>query len=467
PVRRAYLQQVVHDTLNNLRAKLSLGWVVALMVCACFAPLLASSHPYLIKAGGKWYSPMLVHLSAADVALPVAFVTGAVLVLTRRVTFGRGLGLIFWATALVWLVGAWGAVEQALREAGMSQDAKGAVIDEGLWAGFLKTWTASKFMFTLTLLALGLIVAYVVMAPIRLLPARATVITACCLAPLLVLLIVFPLRPPENVRYEQYREWEAAGKVESVWRAPIPFSPTDRLNDRPQDRLKPPGGAHWAGTDDFNHDLLSRMIHGCRIALAIGFVAVSIEVILGVFVGGLMGYFAGTIDLLAMRLIEILEAVPRLVLLITVTAAYGRNLYAMMAIIGLLGWTGNARFVRAEFLKLRKLDFVQAAQAAGLPLRSVLFRHMLPNGITPVLVTASFGVAAAILIESTLSFLGLGLVDEPSWGGMLAQATRGGAGFNWWIATFPGLLIFLTVFAYNLIGESVRDALDPKLLKRE
>jgi peptide/nickel transport system permease protein len=140
----------------------------------------------------------------------------------------------------------------------------------------------------------------------------------------------------------------------------------------------------------------------------------------------------------------------------------------MMVVIGLVSWTGNARYIRAEFLKLRKLDFVQAGVAAGLPLRSILFRHMLPNGIAPVLVNASFGIAGAILLESTLSFLGLGLgPEDPSWGQLLNQARSGGTGFNWWIATFPGMAIFLTVFAYILIGEAMRDALDPRLLKRE
>jgi peptide/nickel transport system permease protein len=155
-------------------------------------------------------------------------------------------------------------------------------------------------------------------------------------------------------------------------------------------------------------------------------------------------------------------------LLIVINAAVQkRNIYLMMTVIGLTGWTSYARFLRAEFLTLRGRDFVQAAVAGGLPRRSILFRHMLPNGLTPVLVSTTFGVASAILYESVLSFLGLGLVDEPSWGGLLNQARAGGTGFIWWIATFPGLAIFLTVFSYNLIGESLRDALDPKLLKRE
>jgi peptide/nickel transport system permease protein len=210
------------------------------------------------------------------------------------------------------------------------------------------------------------------------------------------------------------------------------------------------------------------MIHASRVALTIGFVATGISVLVGVIIGGFMGYFAGTIDLLGMRFLEIVQAIPTLILLLIITAFFGKSLYLMMVVIGLVSWTGNARFIRAEFLKLRKLDFVQAGIAAGLPLRSILFRHMLPNGIAPVLVNASFGIAGAILLESTLSFLGLGLeAKDPSWGQLLNQARAGGTGFNWWIATFPGSAIFLTVFAYSLIGEAMRDALDPKLRKQE
>ena len=165
------------------------------------------------------------------------------------------------------------------------------------------------------------------------------------------------------------------------------------------------------------------------------------------------------------RLIEIFEAVPTLFLLLTFVAFFGRSLYIMMVIIGITSWPGYARYVRAEFLRLRQQDFVQAAIAAGLPLNSILFRHMLPNGVGPVLVAASFGVASAILAEATLSFLGLGLVGDPSWGEMLNQAVQSSS-FNWWMAAFPGAAIFLTVFAYNLIGESLRDAIDPYLRKK-
>ncbi len=205
------------------------------------------------------------------------------------------------------------------------------------------------------------------------------------------------------------------------------------------------------------------MIHACRIALSIGLISTGISVTIAIIIGGTMGYFVGRVDILGMRLIEIFEAIPTLFLLICCVAFIGRSLYIMMAIIGFTTWTGDARFIRAEFLRLRKQDFVQSAIASGLPLRSILFRHLLPNGISPILVTFPFGVASAILFESTLSFLGLGLVEDPSWGQMLNQALGVGGSFVWWIAFFPGLAIFLTVFAYNLLGESLRDALDPKL----
>jgi peptide/nickel transport system permease protein len=210
--------------------------------------------------------------------------------------------------------------------------------------------------------------------------------------------------------------------------------------------------------------VLSRMIYASRIALGIGFVATGIAMIIGVILGGLMGYFSGVLDIIGMRLVEIFEAVPTLFLLLTLVAFFGRSLYLMMVIIGITSWSGYARFIRAEFLKLRSQEFVQAAIACGLPLRSILFRHMLPNGIAPILVSASFGVASAILAEATLSFLGLGPVDDPSWGQMLNQAVQSST-FNWWMAVFPGGAIFLTVFAYNLIGEALRDAIDPYLNK--
>ena len=273
---------------------------------------------------------------------------------------------------------------------------------------------------------------------------------------------------PEISIYEQYREQQQQGEYDWMIRAPIPYSPKDYLRDMGdtglEAPLESPQRLHMLGTEENGADVLSRMVHASRIALGIGFVATGIAMVIGVIIGGLMGYFSGVVDIIGMRLVEIFEAIPTLFLLLTFVAFFGRSLYIMMVIIGITSWSGYARYIRAEFLKLRQQDFVQSAIACGLPLPSILFRHMLPNGIAPVLVAASFGVASAILAESVLSFLGLGLVDDPSWGQMLNQAVKSST-FNWWMAAFPGGAIFFTVFAYNLIGESLRDAIDPHLKK--
>ncbi len=268
--------------------------------------------------------------------------------------------------------------------------------------------------------------------------------------------------PPKLVVYDQFRTGEIVERMDQAIFAPIPFSPRDYLRDQGDTGLQAPDKVHWLGTEENGADVLSRMIHASRIALGIGFVATGIAMVIGIIIGGLMGFFSGVTDIIGMRLVEIFEAIPTLFLLLAFVAFFGRSLYIMMVIIGLTSWPGFARYIRAEFLKLRKHDYIQAAIACGLPLRSILFRHMLPNGMAPVLVAASFGVASAILAEATLSFLGLGLVDSPSWGQMLNQAVRSSA-FNWWMAAFPGGAIFFTVFAYNLIGDALRDAIDPYL----
>lgn len=270
------------------------------------------------------------------------------------------------------------------------------------------------------------------------------------------------LNPPELVIYEEFRSAAYQQSFDRVIYAPIPYSPKDYLRDQGDTGFVSPGFQHYFGTEENGADVLSRMIHASRIALGIGFVATGIAMVIGIIIGGLMGYFSGLADIIGMRLVEIFEAIPTLFLLLAFVAFFGRSLYIMMVIIGLTSWPGFARYIRAEFLKLRQQDYVQAAVASGLPLRSILFRHMLPNAMAPVLVAASFGVASAILAEATLSFLGLGLVDAPSWGQMLNQAVQSSA-FNWWMAVFPGGAIFLTVFAYNLIGDALRDAIDPHL----
>jgi len=278
---------------------------------------------------------------------------------------------------------------------------------------------------------------------------------------------VFPEQ--DNARLGRFRQMQASGELQNVVWAPIRYSPEDHQRDS-FDRNRPhpqkPSDANALGTERIGASVLSRMIHACRIALAVGFIAEGIAVVIGVIVGGLMGYFAGWVDLLGMRLVEIFSSIPSMYLLLTFVAFFGRDLYLIMVIIGITSWTGYAYFTRAEFLRLRKQDFVLAAVASGVPTWRVLFTHILPNGLTPVLVSLSFGVASAILVESTLSFLGLGPEDTASWGSLLNQAVAAGGGFYWWLATFPGIAIFLTVFSYNLIGEALRDTLDPRFQGR-
>ncbi|CAD6878349.1 Dipeptide transport system permease protein DppC (TC 3.A.1.5.2) [Methylomonas albis] len=282
---------------------------------------------------------------------------------------------------------------------------------------------------------------------------------------LAALLVNSFVKPPVLVIYDDFR---SAAYTQVDWKLmpPIPYAPVDYLRDLGSKGLEAPfateGHTHLMGTEENGADVLSRMIHACRISLSIGLIASGIALAIGIVIGGLMGYFSGVVDMLGMRLVEIFEDIPTLFLLLTFVAFFGRSLYMMMVIIGVTGWSGYARYVRQEFLKLRKQDYVQAAVASGLPLSSILFRHMLPNGVAPLLVAVSFGVAGAILSEATLSFLGLGVVDAPSWGAMLDQAVKSST-FNWWMAVFPGGSIFMTVFAYNLIGEAFRDAIDPRL----
>ncbi|MCG5499594.1 ABC transporter permease [Ectothiorhodospira lacustris] len=337
------------------------------------------------------------------------------------------------------------------------------ILEQGIWSSPVLRYLTATDVTLMAGFCTGLVLLFLSMSLSRKL---------LILSGVLVLsggLSAFTVSPPKLVIYEQYREAEAAGQYDRVLRAPIPYSPKDYLRDFGDTGLESPLAderrRHWLGTEENGADVLSRMVHASRIALAIGFIATGIALVIGVIVGGLMGYFSGIVDMIGMRIVEIFEAIPTLFLLLTFVAFFGRSLYMMMIIIGITSWSGYARYVRAEFLKLREQDYVQAAVACGLPLRSVLFRHMLPNGVAPILVAASFGVASAILAEATLSFLGLGLVDDPSWGQMLNQAVQSSS-FNWWMAAFPGGAIFLTVFAYNLVGESLRDALDPYLKKK-
>ena len=278
---------------------------------------------------------------------------------------------------------------------------------------------------------------------------------------LLIGIIFIQILIPHRLDAADYKAMVTSGKAEKALFAPIPYgyARTDL-----QSREQPPSVEHWLGTDDVGSDVLCRLIHGSRISLSVGFVAVGISCIIGIIIGAILGYFGGKVDFFGMRIVEIMMAIPTFFLIITIVAFFPRSLFNIMFIIGITSWTSDARFIRAEFLKLRKQDFVQAAKSLGLPLKSILFKHMLPNGITPVLVNATFGIAGAIFIEAALSFLGFGVAPPtPSWGQMLSLGVSTTGRFLWWLTLFPGLAIFFTVLAYNLVGEALRDAIDPRL----
>ena len=222
---------------------------------------------------------------------------------------------------------------------------------------------------------------------------------------------------------------------------------------------------HWLGTDTNGRDVLARIIYGSRISMSVGFVAVSIYVLIGIILGSIAGYYRGWVDILISRFIEIMMTFPVFFLILIVLAMLKPSIMNIMVVIGVTGWTGIARLTRGEFLKLVGRDFVIAAKALGAKSGRIIFKHILPNALGPVLVAATFGVAGAILTESALSFLGFG-VPQPtaSWGDILNNG-RNSIHATWWLTIFPGFMIFLTITAYNLVGEGIRDAMDPRLKK--
>jgi peptide/nickel transport system permease protein len=227
--------------------------------------------------------------------------------------------------------------------------------------------------------------------------------------------------------------------------------------------LTPPSWQHWFGTDDLGRDVFSRVLYGARISLKVGFVAVGIAVTIGTVVGLLAGFYGGWIDSLLMRIVDIMLCFPAFFLILAVITFMGPSIWYIMMIIGLTGWMGVARLVRAETLSIREMDYIMAARCIGCSNSRIIFRHILPNAVSPVLVSATLGVAGAILTESALSFLGIGVQPPtPSWGNILTSG-KDYIEFAWWLSLFPGLAILVTVLAYNLLGEGIRDALDPRV----
>jgi peptide/nickel transport system permease protein len=225
-----------------------------------------------------------------------------------------------------------------------------------------------------------------------------------------------------------------------------------------------PNRHNWFGTNAAGIDVFAQMVHGTRIALLVGFVSMGIASFIGISLGAAAGYLGGWVDTLLSRFIELVMCIPTLVLILAMIAVVDKpTIWHIMAIIGITGWTGIARLARAEFLKLSRMDFVTAAEALGVGQLRIMMRYILPNALAPVLVPITFGIASAILTESSLSFLGVGVPPpNPSWGTLLNSA-RANPLQLWWLVVFPGVAIFLAVLAYNLVGEGLQEATDPRL----
>jgi peptide/nickel transport system permease protein len=242
------------------------------------------------------------------------------------------------------------------------------------------------------------------------------------------------------------------------------LSPQDPFQQNLLHRLEAPSLAHWFGTDELGRDVFSRMLIGVRVSLYIGFIAALISIVLGTIVGLVAGYWRGMMDAALMRFVDIMLCFPTLFLILMILAVFDKpSIYLIMGVIGLTSWPGLARMVRGETLSVREREFMLAAKGLGLSTPRILFVHLLPNVITPVIVAATFAVGGAILTESGLSFLGLGVQPpHPSWGNILTSG-KDFIHIAWWLSLFPGLAILVTVLAFNLFGEGLRDVLDPRV----
>ncbi len=248
--------------------------------------------------------------------------------------------------------------------------------------------------------------------------------------------------------------------------APL-ISRYDEKAQNPGFRSKPPSAQHWLGTDRNTRDVYARLIVGARVSLSVGFVAVLIIMTCGTALGAIAGFFGGWVDALIMRFTDILLSIPQILLLISAAALFKPSLTTTVVVIGLTSWPGAARLVRGQFLSLRNQEFVTAARAIGATPSQIIRRHLFPNTLAVIIVEATLWLSYAILLEAALSYLGLGVqIPTPSWGNMLQQGQTELLNGAWWLTLFPGMAIFLVVLAFNLMGDGLRDALDPRLRRR-
>lgn len=491
--RVSYWQVVGGQLRKNRVAMAAWALVKGLVGVAVFAPLLAFNLPLVHADGGFPTSPLLSSLfdrtwfeGGVDVffnllllALPVwLLVPGTVRALragARGVAWARvgrtavvaaGLlaaGLVLrapdWLPPFLRLAGGLGLLAAVVRLLTALRFGGLALL---VVVGALELWAVVGGKAALAVAVLGVVLPGAVVVGLgaagRLSASRARF---ACLLLCAAGLVAIQLKPQETSLPTPWRgpESQVAG-----WTLfpPVPFHPNAVGEPEARDRARSrPDAVNWLGCDVNGRDVATRIVFGARISVTIGLVGVSIYILIGILLGSLAGYYGGKVDLLVMRLVEIMICFPTMFLLLTIIAVFeSRSIFLIMAAIGFVGWPGVTRLVRGEFLRQRNLDYVTAAQAVGLRERRVIFRHVLPNCLGPVLVSASFGIAGAILTESGIAFLGLGDQTAVSWGQML---TTGRSSQEWHLILVPGFAIFFVVTVFNLLGEGLRDALDPKL----